>query len=215
MLARYFGERGVQVHATDDPVTVCASIEEARPDLILLDWVMPERSGLDVLREIRRHARFVDIPVIMLTARAEELDRVEGLLTGADDYVVKPFSLAELDARIVSVMRRYRRRALPYRDEYLEIDVDRKRLVSGGTPRTLSAQEWGLLELLLRSDGVVTRQQIVDTVWGPGFAVTPRAVDVMVARLRRAMEPEPEFPRYLLTERGTGYRFCRRRDRLD
>lgn len=210
MLSRFLGERGFSVQGVTEFPVMEHVFTEFSPDLILLDWNLPAKSGIEVLKDIRRLPKLAHLPVIMLTARTDEMDRVEGLLTGADDYVVKPFSLAELEARIVSVLRRSVRRASAYLDDHLQIFPHDKRLVVNTAPEILSIQEWGVLEALLTARDGVTRAELVQRVWGSDRTVTERNVDVLIMRIRRIIEPEPDCPRYLITERGIGYRFVRR-----
>jgi DNA-binding response OmpR family regulator len=210
MLDRFLSERGFTLRGVSEfPVTE-QEIAEFAPDLILLDWNLPAQPGIEILKNIRRLPKLAHLPVIMLTARNDEIDRVEGLLTGADDYVVKPFSLAELEARIVSVLRRSVRRASAYMDDFLQIFPHDKRLVVNTVPESLTVQEWAVLEALLSSRDGMSRADLLQQVWGADRNVTERSVDVLIMRLRKVLEPEPESPRYLVTERGLGYRFARR-----
>lgn len=208
MLQRYLGERGFVVEGTGDPIVVERTIDDFLPDLLLLDWMLPGRTGLETLRELRRKPRYASLPVIMLTAKNEELDRVEGLLTGADDYIAKPFSLAELEARVVSVLRRAARQTHVYQDARLQIDPRSKKLVVDGLPQTLSLQEWAVLEHLLMASAAVDREDLVAHVWGANPPASARSIDNVVMRLRRALG-EGDEPRYIVTERGHGYRFVR------
>jgi DNA-binding response OmpR family regulator len=210
LLHRYFTEQGAEVESTGDTVLFFPAIERFRPDIVLLDWTLPTRSGILLLDDIRRHPAWQRLPVIMLSIRSEEIDLVEGLLGGADDYVSKPFRLAELTARMISVLRRHSRLPVAYRDGTLEIDPQAKKIRLQGNVRTLSAQEWSLLAALLSATDPLSRENLIAAVWGQGYAVSERALDVLVLRLRRAVEPDPQEPRYILTERGAGYRFYRR-----
>ncbi len=214
ILSRFLREKGYEVFPEEDPVLIRRRILEISPDLILLDWMLPSRSGIEVLRELRRDRALSTIPVIMVTARGDELDRVEGLLTGADDYVVKPFSMAELEARIVTVLRRSESRQITFfSDERLQIFPDEKRLVVEGEMQSLTVQEWALLGKLLQSRGPVSRSELIWAIWGRGHAVSERAIDVMILKLRRILERDPQVPRYIVTERGAGYRFEREGER--
>lgn len=208
MLQRYLGERGFLVEGTGDPIIVERTIDDFLPDLLLLDWMLPGRTGLETLRELRRKPRYATLPVIMLTAKNEELDRVEGLLTGADDYIAKPFSLAELEARVVSVLRRAARQTHIYQDSRLQIDPRAKKLVVDGQPQTLSLQEWAVLEHLLMASAAVDREELIAHVWGANPPASTRSIDNVVMRLRRTLG-EGDEPRYIVTERGHGYRFVR------
>lgn len=208
MLQRYLGERGFVVEGTSDPIVIERTIDDFLPDLLLLDWMLPGRTGLDTLRELRRKPRYASLPVIMLTAKNDELDRVEGLLTGADDYIAKPFSLAELEARVVSVLRRSARQTHVYQDDRLQIDPRAKQLIVDGAPQTLSLQEWAVLEYLLSAAAPVDRDALIAHVWGQNPPASTRSIDNVIMRLRRILEVG-EVPRYIVTERGHGYRFVR------
>ncbi len=194
--------------ATDGEAALALAVERA-PDLVLLDIMMPKRSGWDVCRELRR--RGLDVPVIMLTARGEERDRVQGLELGADDYVTKPFSLRELLARVRAVLRRPGPRqkpaALAFAD--VRVDVRGRRVFRGGRETRLTRKEFDLLVYLLQHRGeIVTRERLLDEVWGyERFPTTP-TVDTHVLRLRRKFETDPERPVFILTAHGQGYRFA-------
>ena len=182
---------------------------EATPDLILLDWMMPGVSGIDFARELKSQATTKDIPVIMVTARAEEEDKVRGLNTGADDYVSKPFSFPELIARIQAVLRR----ATPGGAEEkmmvngLEVDTASQRVTAKGEPVHLGPTEYRLLHFFVsHPERVYTREQVLDRVWGQNVYVEERTVDVHIRRLRKALEPFG-YADMIQTVRGTGYRF--------
>lgn len=179
-----------------------------RPDVIVLDVMLPGMSGFDVCRELRR--RRVEEPIIMLTARADETDRVVGLEIGADDYVTKPFSIRELLARI---RVRLRRRAEPgdqaiVRFGDVEVDFDRHEATRGGVRVELTPKELDILQLLVRHRGrTITRDRLLEEVWGYEYSPTTRTVDNHMLRLRQKLEPDPEDPRFILTVYGEGYRF--------
>ena len=176
-------------------------------DLVLLDLMLPSMSGEDVCREIRRTS---DVPVIMLTAKDEEVDKVVGLEIGADDYVVKPFSTRELIARVKAVLRR---RAAPLASDAfvagdLRLDPERRELTVGGSAVHLPKKEFDLLELLMENAGrVVMRETLIDRVWGSDYFGDMRTLDVHIKRLRAKIEADPADPKHLLTVRGVGYRF--------
>jgi DNA-binding response OmpR family regulator len=176
-------------------------------DLILLDVMLPGASGFDVCAAIRRAG--VQTPIILLTARAREADKEHGLDAGADDYVTKPFSLRELRARIRAQLRRRagtEERTLRFGE--CELDVDRAELRRAGMPVDLTAQEFRILQVFARSAGrVLSREQLIEAAWGPGMAITDRAVDTHVFNLRRKVEVDPADPRVILSVRGLGYRF--------
>jgi two-component system phosphate regulon response regulator PhoB len=171
--------------------------------------MLPDVSGLELIRLLRRDAHTRDIPVVMLTARAEEADKVTGLDAGADDYLTKPFSARELVARIQAVMRRSVPAAQFERVEVegLLLDQAGQRVAAGGRPIALGPTEYRLLAFLMtHPDRVYTRSQLLDRVWGGNVYVEERTVDVHIRRLRRALEPSG-YDRLVQTVRGTGYRF--------
>ncbi len=194
--------------------TAAAALElakEVRPDLVLLDVMLPDGSGFDVARELRRDSR---VPIIMLTARGEEADRVAGLELGADDYVVKPFSARELVARVRAVLRRAaeagERRpegALAVGD--VRLDPDRHSTTFQGAELELSRKEFELLRLLMENAGsVVTRERLIDEVWDTNWFGSTKTLDVHVSGLRKKLGDDSNAPRYIHTVRGVGFRFA-------
>jgi two-component system, OmpR family, phosphate regulon response regulator PhoB len=184
-------------------------LAEQMPDLVLLDWMLPGLSGVELCRRIRARKETERLPVIMLTARGEEADRVRGLATGADDYVVKPFSVPELVARVGALLRRtnpaHVASLLAAGD--IELDRDTRRIRRGGTVLHLGPTEYKLLEFLMRKPGrVFSREQLLDGVWGREAYVDERTVDVHIGRLRKALSPAGE-PDPIRTVRGAGYSF--------
>ncbi|MGB0956224.1 MAG: phosphate regulon transcriptional regulator PhoB [Panacagrimonas sp.] len=184
-------------------------IADERPELLLLDWMMPGVSGIDLARELKGSATTRDIPIIMVTARAEEEDKVRGLNIGCDDYVSKPFSFPELIARIQAVLRR----AMPGGEEErlsvagLEVDAASQRVTAKGAPIRLGPTEYRLLHFFIsHPERVYTREQVLDRVWGQNVYVEERTVDVHIRRLRKALQPHG-FDSMIQTVRGTGYRF--------
>jgi two-component system, OmpR family, phosphate regulon response regulator PhoB len=184
-------------------------LAEERPDLVILDWMLPGLSGIEICRQIRAKPETRDLPVIMLTARGEEGDRIRGLATGADDYVVKPFSVAELMARVKAILRR----AVPERVADVisigDITLDRAahRVMRQGRPVKLGPTEYRLLLVLMESAGrVLSRSQLLDGVWGRDGDVDERTVDVHVGRLRKALVRGNEAD-VIRTVRGAGYMF--------
>ena len=180
---------------------------EQRPDLVLLDWMLPQRSGLDICRQLRRGVKTRDVPIIMLTARGEEGDRVRGLDSGADDYVVKPFSVTELVARMRAVLRRTAPRlvdeTLSYGDVAMDLAAHRVR--RGERDVHLGPTEFRLLRHFLQHPGrVFSREQLLDIVWGHDVYVEPRTVDVHIRRLRKALN-ESEEADIIRTVRSAGY----------
>jgi two-component system phosphate regulon response regulator PhoB len=184
-------------------------LEQLVPDLLLLDWMLPDASGLQWLRQIRRAGKYLNLPVIMLTARGEVSDRVAGLDGGADDYLVKPFSLKELQARIRSQLRKQNSGMQQKRIELggLALDLDTHRVMAGDAAITLGPTEFRLLKhFMTHPDRVFSRSQLLDDVWGPQVFIEERTVDVHIRRLRKALEPSG-MAELVQTVRGIGYRF--------
>jgi two-component system, OmpR family, response regulator RegX3 len=191
--------------------TVAQALELARrdPDLVLLDVMLPDGSGLDVCRELRSRSQ---VPIIMLTARGEESDRIVGLELGADDYVVKPFSAREVVARIRAVLRRANAPEStedgPIEIGGLRLDPSRREALLAGEALELSRKEFDLLHLLMRNAGsVVSRERLIDEVWDPNWFGSTKTLDVHVSGIRRKLSDDPSRPRYLHTVRGVGFRF--------
>ena len=203
---------GFRVNCVETGEEAHPAIQDERPDLVVLDWMLPGISGVEVCRLIRARADTRDIPVIMLTARGEEHDRLRGLSTGADDYMVKPFSVAELVARIKSILRRARPDAVADELQRGNLTLDRvaKRVSRGPRDVNLSPTEFRLLELLMGNPGrVYSRGQLLDLVWGRDAEVDERTVDVHVGRLRKSLSRGKETDP-LRTVRGAGYAFDER-----
>lgn len=202
------GLEGYHTLAVSDGDQALARLARERVDLVLLDVMLPGRNGFEVLREIRKERR--ELPVILLTARTDEADKVLGLELGADDYVTKPFGLAELRARIrVALRRTALAPSTPTQVTFGDIVVDRAahRVRRAGEDVPMTAKEFALLAYFLdKSDQALTREALLDAVWGLPHA-TLRTVDNFVMRLRGKLEPDPEAPRFLVTVRGVGYRF--------
>jgi len=189
---------------------IVAEAEREPPALFLLDIMVPGGDGLDLCRRLRKNSALSTVPIIFLTARAAENDRVMGLELGADDYITKPFGTRELVARVKAVLRRFERPAAPsmVKFESVEIDAHAMQLRIHGELVTTTATEFRLLDYLARHPGrVFSRDQLLDAVWGDARFVTPRSVDVYVRRIREKIEVDAEEPRYLKTMRGAGYRF--------
>ena len=179
-----------------------------RPDLILLDIMLPDSDGLDICKGIRSHAELVHIPIIFLTARASEADRIVGLELGANDYIVKPFFIRELIARIKIQFRPQPAAQRALKSGTLELDRSSCRVWLNGDEIQLTATEFRLLEFLMARPGVVfSREQLLDSVWGHDRAVTDRTVDVYILRLRQKVEPDPANPTLIRSVRGFGYSF--------
>ena len=201
------GRQGYATEVARDGACAIALGTQQRWDLILLDVMLPKVDGFDVCTELRRAG--VKTPIILLTARSQEAEKILGLDSGADDYVTKPFSLRELRARIRAQLRRgEQREARVVRFGDCEVDLDRAEARCRGARVELTAQEFRLLEVFLRNAGrVMSRDQLIDAAWGQGMAITDRAVDTHVFNLRKKIEPVPGEPRFLIGVRGLGYRF--------
>ena len=211
-LLRYNLEKeGFQVASAGDGVTGLAQVRRTAPDLLVLDLMLPKLPGLEICKEVRRDQSLNRLPILMLTARGEEADRVLGLELGADDYVTKPFSPRELVARVKALLRR----AEPGGEAKksiavgaLVIDPAAYRVTRSGKAVPMSTLEFRLLYYLAsRPNRVFTRDQLLDSVWGTERFVTPRSVDVYIRRLREKVEADPETPVHLKTVRGAGYLF--------
>lgn len=201
-------QHGHAVLQAEDGETALAMLRNALPDLVLLDWMLPGLSGMDVARRIRTDPRLKDIPIIMLTARAEERDKVQGLESGADDYITKPFSPRELMARIKAVLRR---RAPQMTADVVEVaglrlDPACHRVYGDGAPLDLGPTEFRLLHFFMtHQERVYARSQLLDNVWGDHVFVEERTVDVHIRRLRSVLEATGH-DRLIQTVRGAGYR---------
>ncbi len=207
-LLRYNLERaGFEVGVAGDGEEAMTAIAEHRPDLVLLDWMLPLMSGIEVCRQIRRQSDTANLPIIMLTARGEEGDRIRGLDAGADDYVAKPFSPTELISRIRAVLRRIRPaltdQVLTYAD--LRMDLAAHRVTRDGRNVHLGPTEFRLLRYLMEHPGrVFSREQLLDAVWGKDVYVEARTVDVHIRRLRKALNGD-DGPDVIRTVRAAGY----------
>jgi len=209
LVALTLRQAGHQPQVADSAEQALAQLRESLPDLVLLDWMLPGQSGVELARRLRADRRTRDIPIIMLTARADEQDKLSGLETGADDYVTKPFSPRELNARIKAVLRR---RAPEATDDLVEagglrLDPASHRVHAGDEPVSLGPTEFRLLHYLMtHPERVHSRVQLLDQVWGDHVFVEERTVDVHIRRLRKALEPSGLDAR-VQTVRGSGYRF--------
>ena len=204
----YVGSTGFEVTTATSGDEAVMRARTDPPDLVVLDLGLPGLDGLDVARALRREG---DLPIIMLTARADEADKVVGLELGADDYVTKPFSPRELVARIRAVLRRRAAAgdaSIVHAGE-LTLDIPRMRVTRSGEPIDLTATEFSLLAAMARQPGrVFTRSQLLDAIHGVSFESYDRAIDAHVKNIRRKLEPEPHAPRFLLTVYGVGYRLA-------
>ena len=206
-LADDFRSQGYDVDVATDGYTACEKGRTNAFDLVVLDVMLPGKDGFDVCRDLRRAG--VRTPILMLTAKTHEAEKVLGLELGADDYVTKPYSRLELQARVKALLRRSADE-LPETCRFGDVEVDfgRRELRCGGTPVEVTAIEFKLLSAFIRHRGrVLSREQLLDEAWGRGVYVTDRAVDTHIVNVRRKIEPDPAAPRYLVSVRGAGYRF--------
>jgi two-component system alkaline phosphatase synthesis response regulator PhoP len=205
----YLEKAGFAVDSAADGTQALAAIRSGSPDLIVLDLGLPDQDGLDITRQIRKDS---NVPIIMLTARGEESDKLVGLELGADDYMVKPFSPKELVARVRAVLRRAELNTTNkdvLRAGDLMLDLPRMRAEVAGHPIGLTATEFQLLAALARQPGrILTRSQLLDAVHGVAFESYERAIDTHIKNLRHKLEPNPRDPRYILTVYGVGYKLA-------
>lgn len=197
---------GYQVRTASDGAEAYAILKGERFDLVVMDVMMPGLSGFDVCKKLRADGD--STPILLLTARGQEMDRVLGLELGADDYLTKPFSLRELLARIKAVLRRTRTvEATAVVIGQLAVDFDKQTAIRDGVPIALTHREFELLQYLIRKRGVaVTRDELLEQVWGYGESPTTRTVDNFILRLRKAVEIDPSHPAHILTAHGVGYK---------
>jgi two-component system phosphate regulon response regulator PhoB len=211
LLAINLEAQGSHVWLAESAEEALAQVDRELPDLILLDWMLPGASGIELARRLRGSDRTRDVPIIMLTAKSEEPDKLEGLETGADDYVVKPFSPRELNARIKAVLRRRAPQATEDTVEFqgLALDPVAHRVTAKGKSLDLGPTEFRLLHFFMTHlDRVYSRNQLLDHVWGDHVFIEERTVDVHIRRLRAALEPSAH-DKYIHTVRGAGYRFSK------
>ncbi|MBE7216937.1 MAG: phosphate regulon transcriptional regulator PhoB [Caulobacteraceae bacterium] len=202
-------KEGYRVSVAADGEEALVMVDERQPDLVVLDWMLPKVSGVEVCRRLRSKAETRNLPIIMLTARAEESDRVRGLDTGADDYLTKPFSMTELTARIRAVLRRIRPGLAEDRIRHGDVTIDRvaHRVKRGTREVHLGPTEFRLIDYLMQHAGrVFSREQLLDAVWGSDVYVEARTVDVHVGRLRKALNKDDEVDP-IRTVRSAGYSF--------
>ena len=205
---RYLEAAAFEVVVAYDGPTALAQFETHQPDLIVLDWMLPALDGLSVAERIRERS---NVPIIMLTAKTAEEDRLEGFQTGIDDYVVKPFSSRELEARVRAVLRRAAGKSSPVLEAGdLKVDREQRRLWVKGEPVELSAMAFDLLAFLMAHPGrVFTRLELLEAVRGETYGSFERAIDSHIKRLRQRIEPDPHNPTYLVTVFGIGYKLAR------
>jgi len=205
LLSLYLGRAGYRTVEAADGKGALALARELEPSLIVLDLMLPGIDGWELCRRIRR---FSDVPILILTARDKESERIAGLSLGADDYVVKPFSPREVVARVEAILRRTRGAPQTYHRE-LVVERDKKRVLVSGEPVSLTPSEFKLLDILIRHPGTVfSREELLNHLYPLGDAVVDRVVDVHIGKLRQKIEANPASPRYILTVRGFGYRFA-------
>lgn len=208
-LAFLLGREGFEVQVVDNGLDAVVEFERNGADLVLLDIMLPGQSGTEVCKQIRATSA---VPIIMLTAKDSEIDKVLGLELGADDYVTKPYSSRELIARIRAVLRRQgeseEHDAGAIEGGPVRMDVERHVVTVSGETVAMPLKEFELLEMLLRNAGrVMTRSQLIDRVWGADYVGDTKTLDVHIKRLRSKVEPDPSSPRYVVTVRGLGYKF--------
>jgi two-component system alkaline phosphatase synthesis response regulator PhoP len=213
VLSSYLEKSGFQTLLAYDGETALHQLRRERPDLVLLDLMMPNRDGWDVTKIIRNDKTLAATPIIILTARVEDTDKIVGLELGADDYVTKPFNAQEVVARVKSLLRRVKldqsTEALPHILTHgaLQLDLDRRILLNNSTPIELTRTEFNLLEAFLTNPGyTLTRDELLEKAMGYAYEGMGRALDTHIRNLRRKIEPDPENPTYIHTMYGIGYK---------
>jgi two-component system, OmpR family, phosphate regulon response regulator PhoB len=202
---------GNQVAHVESAEAAAVSIRERLPDLVLLDWMLPKQTGVEFARQLRRDPRTKNLPIIMLTAKGEEDDKLKGLETGADDYITKPFSVRELKARIKAVLRRWAPEATDDKIDYhaLTLNPATHEVLAGSVSLSMGPTEFRLLHFLItHPERVYTRTNLLDQIWGDHVFLEERTVDVHIGRLRNALEPGG-VETYVQTVRGAGYKFAK------
>lgn len=211
LVALYLEKEGFQTMIAEDGLAAIETVKQQQPDFVILDLMLPKMDGWEVCRNIRRSS---DIPIIMLTAREDEVDRISGLTLGADDYVTKPFSPRELVARVKAILRRGRFQAHAEQSVFsaagLVLDTDKFLVTLHGEPVPLTPHEYKLLEALMAARGkVLSRQKLLEYLYPNDEAIViDRVVDVHIGKLRQKIKEDPAAPRFILTVRGIGYRFA-------
>jgi len=210
LVATYLDREGFSTVIVHDGSQAVANARESKPIFIILDIMLPGVDGWDICRTLRKES---DVPILMLTAREEEIDRVAGLSMGADDYVVKPFSPRELVERVKAILRRARPASKQSSAELLsynglELDTEKRTVTCSGRPVSLTSLEYKLLHALMNCPGkAFSREELLNFCHQEGVAVIDRVIDVHIGKLRKKIEPDPSRPRYVHTVRGFGYRF--------
>ena len=206
-------DEGFETATFTDGNSLLEAIQKRKPDAIILDWMMPPPDGLTICRSLRREEDTKYIPILLLTARGAEVDKVLGLEMGADDYIVKPFGVKEVCARVRAVLRRTENQVAPQQEEKIKggditVDIVSHTVTKGDKSIELTAKEFDLLVMLMRNSGrVLTRDTLLDRVWGVEYFGDTRTVDVHVRYLRQKIEDNPDTPQLLQTVRGVGYKF--------
>ncbi len=211
MLQTFLSAQGYQVRHCEDATSGLISLHDNPPDLLILDWMLPDRSGPKLIRQLRGGEIFRDLPILMLTARAEEENKIAGLEAGADDYLTKPVSVKELRARVRALLRRSQRLAPDNRLHLgrLILDPEARTVLANGEPMAISGKEFELLQVFLQKpDRIFSRAQLLDRLWGHGSYVEERTVDVHIMRLRKLLK-QHGLSAALKTVRGMGYRLER------
>ena len=210
LVALYLEREGFKTISACDGQQALELAKRHHPGFVILDLMLPKIDGIEVCRQLRSQS---DVPILMLTAKDEELDRVLGFSLGADDYVIKPFSPRELVARVKAILRRVRaqsseaKKALTF--DALRLDPEKRKVTRNGEPVSLTLAEYKLLQALMSSPGkVFTRDQLINYLYPGGEAVIDRVIDVHIGKLRQKIEADPSKPRYILTVRGVGYQFA-------
>ena len=201
---------GYQVNAFETAGEGIAALEKETPDLMLFDIMLPDIDGVEAVRQIRKNPAYETLPIMMLTAKNSELDKVAGLDAGADDYLTKPFGILELKARVQALLRRTarNRRTSVLTGQDITLNCDTRDVTKGNAPLELTFKEFELLKLLMEnSDRVMTRSELLNLVWGIDFEGETRTLDMHIRTLRQKLGDDAETPRYIRTVRGVGYRF--------
>jgi len=208
----YLEQAHFEVSTAYDGKDAIAQFERVRPDLVILDWMLPEIDGLSVAERMREISQ---VPIIMLTAKTDEDDRLAGFSSGVDDYVVKPFSARELEARVRAVLRRSENKKTPVLEVGgLRLDLEQRQVWVEGKPVELSAMAFDLLAFLMRHPGrVFTRLELLEAVRGESYSGFERSIDSHIKRLRQKIEPDPHDPHYILTVFGVGYKLAKGEER--
>jgi len=211
LIATYLEREGFKTHVVHDGSQALAAMQKAPMGFVILDVMLPGADGWEICRELRKVS---DVPILMLTAREEEIDRVLGLSLGADDYVVKPFSPRELVERVKAILRRTGQRPAPastLKHQELELDIDKRQVTLDGRPVDLTSVEYKLLLALMSAPGkAFSRDELLNHVYDRGESVVDRVVDVHIGHLRQKLADDPAAPRFIATVRGFGYRFADR-----